>query len=77
MSAQAGSCYDESTLRVGEFLVCIGAMTEKDVERVLADQERRPYKLFGQIAIEMGLINDDAIDRYLEARYPVKSESVR
>jgi len=52
-------------------------MTEKDVERVLADQERRPYKLFGQIAIEMGLINDDAIDRYLEARYPVKSESVR
>ena len=60
-----------STLRVGEFLVSIGAMTEADVARVLEEQERRPYKLFGQIAIDLGLISDGAIDRYLEMKYPV------
>lgn len=53
-------------LRVGEFLVSIGAMTEKQVEEVLAEQEKAPEKLFGQIAIEMGFIDDSAINRYLE-----------
>jgi hypothetical protein len=61
----------DSTLRVGEFLVGIGAMTQEDVARVLEEQERIPYKLFGQIAIDLGLISDGAIDRYLEMKYPV------
>ena len=64
-------CVDDSTMRVGEFLVCIGAMSAADVTRVLDEQSRRPHKLFGQIAIEMGLISDDAVDRYLEMKYPV------
>lgn len=61
----------DPTPRVGEFLVGIGAMTDTDVARVLEEQEDRPYKLFGQIAIEMGLISDAAVDRYLEMKYPV------
>jgi hypothetical protein len=61
----------DSMLRVGEFLVRIGAMTEADVALVLEEQATRPYKLFGQIAIEMGLVSDGAIDRYLEMKYPV------
>ena len=53
-------------LRVGEFLVSIGAMTKKQVEEVLEEQEKAPEKLFGQIAIEMGFVDDSAINRYLE-----------
>ena len=55
-------------LRVGEFLVSIGAMTKKQVEEVLEEQEKAPEKLFGQIAIEMGFVDDSAINRYLEAK---------
>ncbi|MFP4567047.1 MAG: hypothetical protein ACLFNX_11150 [Spirochaetaceae bacterium] len=61
----------DSTVRVGEFLVSIGAMTEADVTRVLEEQAKRPYKLFGRIAIDLGLISDGAIDRYLAMKYPV------
>ncbi len=55
-----------AALRVGEFLVSIGAMTTEQVQEVLAEQEKAPEKLFGQIAIELGFVDDSAINRYLE-----------
>lgn len=61
-------CTDDSTLRLGEFLVCLGAMTEEQVSQVLDRQKSEPDRLFGQIAIELGFINESAVDRFLAAK---------
>lgn len=58
----------ESTERLGEFLVRIGAMTEDQVTRVLEIQKEKPDVIFGQIAIEEGFIEDSAIDAFLAAK---------
>jgi len=52
--------------RVGDFLVRIGAITTAQMAEVLKiqDAEEEP-RLFGQIAIELGYIDDSAIQRYL------------
>ncbi len=52
--------------RVGDFLVRIGAITTVQMAEVLKiqDAEEEP-RLFGQIAIELGYIDDSAIQRYL------------
>jgi len=57
-----------SSQRIGEFLVTIGVMSEEQVEKVLMIQKKDHDKLFGEIAIEMGFIDDGAIDRYLSSR---------
>ena len=61
-----GGSKNDATVRLGEFLVSIGAMTEDQVGEVLEAQEESPEKLFGQIAIEMGFINDEAVDAFLQ-----------
>lgn len=58
----------DSSMRLGEFLVSIGAMTEEQVEEVLEAQKTRPGELFGQIAIEMGFIEDAAVGRFLKQK---------
>lgn len=60
--------HGDSTQRIGEFLVRIGAMTKDQVDEVLAIQRERPDKLFGQIAIELGYVNDEAVDRYVSEK---------
>lgn len=57
-----------ASLRIGEFLVSIGVMTEEQVKTALAEQAKTPEKLFGQIAIEMGFIDDNAIEQYLASK---------
>lgn len=55
--------------KIGDFLVRIGAMTEEQVEEVLAVQEESDEpRLFGEIAIEKGFIDDAALRRYVEER---------
>ena len=54
--------------RIGEALVRIGAMTPEQVEQVLKFQQDGDNRLFGEIAIEQGFINDKAIKAYLEDR---------
>ncbi len=54
--------------RLGEFLVRIGVMNEEQVRIVLAEQEKQPGVLFGQIAIEKGFINEKAVDDYLASK---------
>ena len=54
--------------RIGEGLVRIGAMTEVQVEDVLAKQKDGTNRLFGEIAIELGYIDDDAIKKYLDSK---------
>jgi hypothetical protein len=54
--------------RIGEALVRIGAMTTEQVDQVLKLQQDGDERLFGEIAIEQGFINDQAIKAYLDSR---------
>jgi hypothetical protein len=54
--------------RIGEALVRIGAMTPEQVEEVLKLQKDGDGRLFGEIAIEQGFLNDKAIKAYLDSR---------
>ncbi len=59
---------DTASERIGEFLVKIGALTAAQRDEVLAKQTESPDRLFGEIAIELGYINDAAVDQYLEQK---------
>ena len=54
--------------RIGEALVRIGAMKPEQVEAVLAAQKDGDTRLFGEIAIERGYIDDKAIKAYLDSK---------
>ncbi len=54
--------------KIGEGLVRIGAMTEEQVKEVLKRQAEGDTRLFGEIAISLGYINDEAIKKYLESK---------
>jgi hypothetical protein len=56
------------TEKIGEALVRIGAMTPGQVEQVLKLQRAGDKRLFGEIAIEQGFINDQAIKAYLDSK---------
>jgi hypothetical protein len=55
--------------RIGENLVSIGAMTQEQVEDVLAKQRAGDDRLFGEIAIELSYIDDKVLASYLEGRH--------
>ena len=50
---------------IGEGLIRIGAMTEEQVQDVLKKQEKGDARLFGEIAMELGYVDEDAIMKYL------------
>jgi hypothetical protein len=55
--------------RIGDFLVKIGAMSQAQVEEVLRIQETdEELRMFGEIAIALGHIDDAAILAYLESK---------
>ncbi len=55
--------------RIGDFLVRIGAMTEEQVLEVLKIQEEdEELRVFGEIAIELGYVDDSAIQKYIESK---------
>jgi len=60
--------------KIGEFLIEIGKMNRSEVDTVLERQKGGDGRLFGQIALEMGLIEDDALRRFIE--YKEKNEAV-
>jgi hypothetical protein len=53
-------------VRIGDFLVKIGAMTPEQVSAVLKIQELGDTRKFGEIALLIGYIKDDALKRYLD-----------
>jgi len=59
----------ENLPKVGEFLIEIGAISIEQVSTVLAAQQRGDGRLFGEIAIEMGFVDDSAIDNYLDLKF--------
>lgn len=59
--------------KIGDFLVRIGAMTASQIDEVLKLQEDSDEpRLFGEIAIERGFIDDAALRRYVEERSCLK-----
>jgi len=54
--------------RIGEFLVRIGAMQLWQLEDVRRAQGAGDQRLFGEIAIELGYIEDSALRLYVESR---------
>jgi hypothetical protein len=54
--------------RIGDFLVAIGAMTAAQVDEVLRIQAQDgdgELRIFGEIAIELGYIDDSALMKYV------------
>lgn len=54
--------------RIGEGLVRIGAINNDQVKEVLKRQEEGDNRLFGEIAVDLGFVNIEAIIDYLESR---------
>jgi hypothetical protein len=54
--------------KIGEALVRIGAMKSYQVDDVLRQQNGGDRRLFGEIAIELGYIDDQAIRKYLGSK---------
>jgi hypothetical protein len=54
--------------KIGEFLVQIGVMKPYQREEVLRTQKAGDKRLFGEIAIEFGYINDEILQKYVEAK---------
>lgn len=53
--------------KIGDFLVSIGAMDAQQVEEVLRVQrEDEEPRMFGEIAIELGYIDDAVLRKYIE-----------
>ena len=52
--------------KIGEGLVRLGEMTEADVQNVLALQSKGDTRLFGEIAVDLGIVDMMAVIRYME-----------
>ena len=52
--------------KIGEFLVRIGVMTMEKVQEVLQTQKAGDTRRFGDIALELGFVQNDAIKRYVD-----------
>jgi hypothetical protein len=55
--------------RIGDFLLRICAMNEDQVEEVLRIQrEDEEPRMFGEIAVELGYIDDSALKKYIDEK---------
>ena len=52
---------------IGAFLVRIGAMQSWQVDDVLLAQKSGDSRMFGELAIALGYIDDTALKRYVES----------
>ena len=60
--------------KIGEFLTRTGAMTSSQVNIVLQVQKGGDKRRFGEIALKLGYINDDAIKRYVDYLEKITAE---
>jgi hypothetical protein len=54
--------------KIGEFLLRIGVMNQQQVDEILDAQKSGDTRLFGEIAIDFGYINDEVLKKYIEAK---------
>ena len=57
------------TERIGDGLVRIGAMSEDQREKILYLQNDGDTRLFGEIAVDLGYIDDQVIMNYLNRKF--------
>ena len=55
------------TERIGDFLIRIKAMTPIQVDQVIKVQKAGDKRLFGDIAIDLGLVRSDDIKSYMDS----------
>jgi len=55
----------DSTERLGDMLVRLGALSKQQVAEVLRYQKEHPGMLFGQIAVQLGFITEQILNKYL------------
>ena len=60
------------TEKIGEFLVKIGAMKQWQVEDILVVQQSGDTRMFGELAIAFGYIDDKALAKYVESHQPAQ-----
>jgi len=53
--------------RIGDGLVRIGAMSEEQRDSVLKMQDDGDERMFGEIAIDLGFVDDKAILNFLDS----------
>lgn len=53
-------------VKIGEFLVNIGALNAEQVASVLAAQQAGDTRRFGEIALSRGLMDDSALSRFTD-----------
>ena len=58
-----------ATEKIGEGLVRIGAMTEAQRNEVIEKQKNGDERMFGEVAIDLGYINDEIIMEYINSRF--------
>lgn len=58
-----------ATEKIGDGLVRIGAMTEGQRNEVIEKQNAGDERMFGEVAIELGFINDEIIMEYINSRF--------
>lgn len=58
---------DDDHELIGEGLVRVGAITKAQLRMILQMQKQGDRRRFGEIAIELGYVDDEAIKRYLES----------
>jgi hypothetical protein len=56
------------TEKIGEFLQRIGIINQQQVQEILDAQKAGDNRLFGEIAIEFGYVNDEVLKKYIEAK---------
>ena len=54
--------------KIGEFLQRIGVLNQQQVQEILDAQKAGDSRLFGEIAIEFGYVNDEVLKKYIEAK---------
>lgn len=59
--------------RIGEFLLSAGRMTRVQVDEILQMQRQGDSRRFGEIAVALRYIDDDAVKRFVD--YLEKSEA--
>ena len=58
-----------ATEKIGEGLVRIGAMSEEQRNKVIEKQNSGDDRMFGEVAIELGFIDDEIIMEYINSRF--------
>lgn len=53
-------------MRIGEYLVSIGVLTDSQVSDVLKLQQGGDARKFGEIAVSLGYMKDDSIKRFTD-----------